>query len=213
VNFLPILSEIRQCIGPSKIGQTDSNTAAERPQSDEPKGQRPKNHSISDLTALTQLIREIKSIYPPLPPYASEEKLIKPPAPLAPPSPSQRQSFIKKTKEIPPSPPPERGTSPLLSPSCKSEIPSKLTDEAPLNSTVSYPQPSITQQLCNIRDSLAKTNPDSHATQESDTKLKSQTVQAFQVNINPSRNKPLNWYPLQASDLKELRQAVKDHAP
>jgi hypothetical protein len=73
-----------------------------------------------------------------------------------------------------------------------------------------------TPQLCNIRDSLAKTNLNSHATQESDTKLKSQTSQEFPVNINPSQNKPFNWYPLQASDLKELRQAVKEdgiHAP
>jgi hypothetical protein len=53
-DFLPILATIRQCIGPSKIGQTDSNIAAECPQSDEAKGQGPKNHSISDLTALTQ---------------------------------------------------------------------------------------------------------------------------------------------------------------
>jgi hypothetical protein len=73
--FLPILATLRQCVRPSKIGKPDSNTAAELPQSDEPKVQGPTDHSISDLTALTQLIREIKSIYPPLPPYALEGKL------------------------------------------------------------------------------------------------------------------------------------------
>jgi hypothetical protein len=121
--FLPILGTIRQCIGPSKIGQAVSNTAPEHPQSDEPKDQGPKNHSVSDLTALTQLIREIKSIYPPLPPYASEETLNKPSAPLAPTSPTQRQGSIKEIKELPPSSPPiqlERGISLPLSPSCKS---------------------------------------------------------------------------------------------
>ena len=55
-----------------------------------------------------------------------------------------------------------------------------------------------------------KTNPASHATQEPDTELKTQTTQAFPVNINPSRIKPLTQYPLQASDLKELRQEVKE---
>ena len=34
-----ILAKIQQCIGPSTIGQTDSNTAPEPPQSDEPKDQ------------------------------------------------------------------------------------------------------------------------------------------------------------------------------
>ena len=46
--------------------------------------------------------------------------------------------------------------------------------------------------------------------------LENQTTQAYPVNINPSQNRPLNWYPLQASDLKKLRQAVKEdgiHAP
>lgn len=37
--------------------------------------------------------------------------------------------------------------------------------------------------------------------------LETQTTQTFMVRINPSRNKPLNWYPLQASVLKQLRQA------
>jgi hypothetical protein len=64
--FLLILAPIQQCIEPSKIGQADSNAASELPQSDEPKNQGPKCHPISDLTALTKLIREIKSIYPPL---------------------------------------------------------------------------------------------------------------------------------------------------
>jgi hypothetical protein len=59
-----MLAAIRQCIGLSKIGQTDNNTAPEPLQSDETKDQGPKNHSISDLTALTQLIREIKSTCP-----------------------------------------------------------------------------------------------------------------------------------------------------
>jgi hypothetical protein len=60
------------------------------------KDQGAKNRSISDLTALTQLIREIKSIYPPLPPYALEETLNKPSAAPAPPSPTQGQGSIKK---------------------------------------------------------------------------------------------------------------------
>ena len=52
--------------------------------------------------------------------------------------------------------------------------------------------------------------------QESETKLENLTAQAYTVNINPNQNRPLNWYPLQASYLKELRQAVKEdgtHAP
>ena len=52
--------------------------------------------------------------------------------------------------------------------------------------------------------------------QESETELENQSTHAYPVNINPSQNRPLNWYPLQASDLKELRQAVKEdgiHAP
>ena len=200
-----MLAAIRQCIGLSKIGQTDNNTAPEPLQSDETKDQGPKNHSISDLTALTQLLREIKSIYPPLPLYASEEKLIKPFAPLAPPSPTQRKGSIKKKQRSYHLPQKEASLLPLLQ-----AITSKLIDEAPPNFIVPYPPPSTTQQLYNIRESLAKTNPDSHATQESDTKLKTQTAQTFPVNVNPSQNKPLSWYPLQASDLKELRQAVKE---
>jgi hypothetical protein len=47
-----ILAKIQQCIGPSTIGQTDSNTAPEPSESDEPKDQCPKNHPFSDLTAL-----------------------------------------------------------------------------------------------------------------------------------------------------------------
>lgn len=71
---LLILAAIQQCIGPSRTGQTDSSSIAlQLPQSDEPKGQVHKNHSISDLIAHIQLIKEIKSIYPTLPPYASEE--------------------------------------------------------------------------------------------------------------------------------------------
>lgn len=124
--FSLILAAIRQCIGPSKIGKTDSNTASESPQSDEPKDQGPKNHSISDLTALTQLIREIKSIYPSLPPYVLEETLNKLSAPPAPSSPTQRQGSLRKPKELPPSTPPiqpERCSSPPSSPSCNCEIP------------------------------------------------------------------------------------------
>jgi hypothetical protein len=64
VIFWLVLAAIWQSIGLSKIRHTDSNTAPESSQSDEPKDQGPKNHSISDLTALTQLMREIKSVHP-----------------------------------------------------------------------------------------------------------------------------------------------------
>jgi hypothetical protein len=49
--FLPILAAIRQCIGPSKIGQTDSNTAPEPTQSDEPKDQSFISEGNADQTA------------------------------------------------------------------------------------------------------------------------------------------------------------------
>ncbi|XP_076779871.1 uncharacterized protein LOC143438151 [Arvicanthis niloticus] len=173
--FLPILAAIRQCIRPSKIGQTENNTAPGAPQLNEPKNQGPKSHLVSDLEALTQLIREIKSIYPPLPPYALEE--MKPCAPPVPPSPIQRQGFIKIPKEPSPAFPltsqPKRDKSPPPPLSRKSSSPSKSID-------------------------------------------KTQTAQTFPVNIHPTRTKPLKWHPIQASDLKELRQAVKEdgiHAP
>ena len=63
-DFSPILAAIRQCTEPSKIQKTDSNTASEPHQSDEPTDQSPKKYPISDLTALTQLMREIKSVHP-----------------------------------------------------------------------------------------------------------------------------------------------------
>ena len=162
--------------------------APEPPQSDEPKDQGSKNHPISDLNC----------------PYPTNKIHLPTPASLSlrgntkyticPSCPSlshPRTGLHSKTNELhlplPDSTFPHLAReryphSPVPKPQKQK---SKCLDKTLPNSRVPHPQPFTTQPLCNFSDSLAKTNPASHGTQDSDTELGSQNTQAFPINVIP----------------------------